>query len=149
MAPERAAHARTKARVHRCLEDAIAAAGLGCEAFPDGMAIRIDEFTVYEPDASVRCGPPLPGDATELDNPAIVVEVLSPSTRGIDTGAKLEGYFRLGSLRHYLILMPESGVAIHHQRDADRIVTTVQRDGELGLDPPGLVLAVAALFGAV
>jgi Uma2 family endonuclease len=149
MAPERAAHARAKARAHRRLEDAIAAAGLDCEAFPDGMAVRIDEFTVYEPDASVRCGPPLPGDATELDNPVIVVEVLSPSTRGIDTGAKLERYFRLASLRHYLILMPESGVAIHHQREAERITTTVRRDGELRLDPPGIVIAVASLFDAV
>jgi Uma2 family endonuclease len=147
MAPERAAHARTKARAHRRLEDAITAAGLGCEAFPDGMAIRIDEFTVYEPDASVRCGPPLPGGATELDNPVIVVEVLSPSTRSIDSGAKLAGYFRLPSLSHYLILMPESGVAIHHHRDAaGRIATAVLRGGELRLDPPGIVIAVASLF---
>ena len=149
MAPERAAHARTKGNVFTALRTALAAGTGGCEAFPDGMAIRIDEFTVYEPDASVRCGPPLPGDATELDNPVIVVEVLSPSTRGIDTGAKLEGYFRLGSLRHYLILMPKSGVVIHHQRETGRIVTTVRRDGELSLAPPGIVVAVASLFGAV
>jgi Uma2 family endonuclease len=146
MAPERAAHARTKARAHRRLEDAIAAAGLDCEAF-DGMAIRIDEFTVYQPDASVRCGPPLPADATELDNPVIVVEVLSPSTRGIDTGAKLAGYFRLAGLRHYLILM-KSGVIHHHRDAAGRIATAVLRGGELRLDPPGIVIAVASLFDA-
>jgi Uma2 family endonuclease len=149
MAPERAAHARTKARAHRRLEDAIAAAGLACEAFPDGMSLRIDAATVYEPDASVCCGPRLPGDATELENPRIVVEVLSPSSRGIDSGAKLEGYFRLPGLCHYLILMPDSGVVIHHHRDATgRILTVVRHDGELRLDPPGIVITVASLFDA-
>ncbi len=35
---------------------AIAAAGLGCEAFIDGVALRIDDASVYVPDAFVRCG---------------------------------------------------------------------------------------------
>jgi Uma2 family endonuclease len=37
MAPERAAHARVKARTWRALEDAIAERGVLCEALPDGM----------------------------------------------------------------------------------------------------------------
>lgn len=58
------------------------------------------EVTTYEPDALVRCGPPLPDDAVTLTEPVIVVEVLSPSTRANDAGAKLEDYVRLPSLRH-------------------------------------------------
>jgi Uma2 family endonuclease len=37
-------------------------------------------------------------------NPVIVVEVLSPSTRGIDTTVKLADYFRVSGLRHYVIV---------------------------------------------
>ena len=51
------------------------------------MTVEVD--TDYEPDAVVNCGPPIPDDAVAATNPVIVVEVLSPGTRGIDTGAKL------------------------------------------------------------
>ena len=60
MAPERAAHARAKGAVFRALGDVVAAKGLQCEALPDGMAVRIDDATVYEPDAAMRCGAPPP-----------------------------------------------------------------------------------------
>ena len=91
MAPERAGHALAKLAIARALGDAVAAAGLDCQVFPDGMAIRIDEGTVYEPDASVRCGPRLPQDAIELPDPQIVVEMLSPSSRAQDSGAQRMG----------------------------------------------------------
>jgi Uma2 family endonuclease len=38
MAAERAGHSRVKGAVYRALGDAIAAGGVPCEAFPDGMA---------------------------------------------------------------------------------------------------------------
>jgi Uma2 family endonuclease len=80
------------------------------------MAIRIDARTTYEPDASVACGYPVAPDAIEIDNPVIVVEVLSPSTAAIDHGRKLSGYFLLPSVHHYLILDPERRVVIRHKR---------------------------------
>src|SRR5271169_5935148 len=60
MAPERAVHARTKFRAAKTLDGAVARAGLTCEVFTDGMAIRVDARTTYEPDASVVCGPRVP-----------------------------------------------------------------------------------------
>ncbi|MCB1884550.1 MAG: Uma2 family endonuclease [Geminicoccaceae bacterium] len=147
MAPERAAHARVKHRVARCLEDGIAGAGLPCEVFPDGMAVRIDDATVYEPDALVRCGEPLADDAVDLDDPVIVVEVLSPSTRARDSGAKLEGYFKLKTLRHYLIVKTDTRAVIHHAReDGGRIRTSIVTGGELRLDPPGVEVGLEAIF---
>ena len=84
--------------------------------------------TVYEPDALVRCGPALPDDAIKVIDPMIIVEVLSPSTRARDTGAKLEDYFSLSSLRHYLILKTENRSVIHHARDdAGAIATHIIR----------------------
>jgi Uma2 family endonuclease len=104
MAPERSAHALTKAQIWRRMAEAVEADRLPCQVFPDGMAVEVDEHTVYEPDAPVRCGAPLPADAIKLNDPVIIVEVLSPSMRARDSGAKLEDYFRLPSLRHYLIV---------------------------------------------
>jgi Uma2 family endonuclease len=147
MSPERAVHIRTKFRAAKALDGAVAAAGLPCEVFTDGMAIRIDARTTYEPDASVACGFPVPPDAIEIDNPVIVVEVLSPSTAAIDHGRKLSGYFSLASVQHYLILDPDRRVVIHHKRGAsDAIETRVLTDGVARLDPPGFEVAVEALF---
>lgn len=100
MAPERVAHARAKLRIARNLVDAIDAMCLPCEVFGDGMAVRIDAQTIYEPDAMVRCGSPLDDDAVVVTDPLIIVEVGSPSSASRDTGSKLEAYFRLPSLRH-------------------------------------------------
>jgi Uma2 family endonuclease len=63
MAPERAPHARLKARIWRALDDQIAERGLSCEALPDGRTVKIDEHTAYEPDAVVHCEEALADDA--------------------------------------------------------------------------------------
>jgi Uma2 family endonuclease len=150
MAPECMAHTRAKFDAAIALRAAIAARGLGCEALIDGPTVRIDEATVYEPDALVRCGPRLPGDTVEAPDPVIVVEVVSPSSRGIDSGAKLMGYFRLPSVRHHLVLDAETRAVVHHRRDErGDIATAILRDRSLSLDPPGLVLQVKDLFATV
>ncbi len=149
MAPERAAHTRAKLEAAIALRAAIARQGLGCEALIDGMSVRIDQATVYEPDALVRCGPRTPDDALEISDPVIVVEVVSPSSRGIDTGAKLAGYFRLPSLRHYLVVDTEARVVVcHHRDDAGGLSTEVLHGGVLALDPPGLTLGIGDIFAA-
>ena len=125
-----------------------AARGLACEALPDGATVRIDDRTVYEPDALVRCGPALPGDAIEVGDPVIVVEVVSPSSRGIDKGAKLASYFSLPSVRHYLIVDTDKRVVIHHHLVEDgRIEFRFLHEGPLTLDPPGLTIEVQDIFG--
>ena len=97
----------------------------------------------------MACGPPPPGDALEITDPVIVVEVLSPSTAAIDHGPKLMGYFSLPSLAHYLILDPERRVAIHHKRgQGDIIETRILSEGVVRLDPPGIEAPVAEMFAS-
>jgi Uma2 family endonuclease len=138
---EPSAHALTKARFWQRMAEAVQDGNLPCHVYPTGMAVEIDEATTYEPDASVRCGTALPPDAIKLHDPVIIVEVLSPSTRARDAGAKLEDYFRLPSLRHYLIVKTENRTVIHHARNADGTILTISiRDGPISLDPPGITL---------
>ena len=145
MAPERASHDRAKVAVFDALRAAVTAAGLPCEAFIDGMAVRIDEATVYEPHVLMRCGPPVAGECVEIGDPLIVVEVLSPSSRQKDTGGKLDDYFRLPSVRHYLIIETTNRTVIHHRRDdSGALQTRILREGTLKLQPPGLAVDVAA-----
>lgn len=151
MAPERAGHARVKKAVLKAFDAALERHGLECEAFADGMAYRIDETTVYEPDVSIRCGPRASDDVVIFDDPIVVVEVVSPSSRGIDAGGKLIDYFRLPSVRHYLVIHPEARRVAHHRRGEDGAIRTdvLTEEATLTLDPPGLVLSVADFFAGL
>ena len=149
MSPERALHAETKAEAYVALRDAIRLAGCRVECIPMAWRFGSTRGSTYEPDASVSCGPRPPADALAVDDPIIVVEVLSPNTAAIDHGRKLSGYFSLPSVEHYLILDPERRVVTHHKRGrGDAIETRVLSEGAVKLDPPGFEVAVEALFPA-
>jgi Uma2 family endonuclease len=147
MAPERANHADRKALVWLALRQAIVAAGLPCHVYPDGMTVEIDDSD-FDPDAVLRCGPALPGDAITVPAPVVVVEVLSPSTRGDDLTRKLVAYFRLPSVQHYLVLWADRPQVLHHRRQADGegIDTRVMTGGAIVLDPPGITITVDDLY---
>ncbi|HEY2621375.1 MAG TPA: Uma2 family endonuclease [Acetobacteraceae bacterium] len=141
MAPERIEHTRAKQHIWRRLTEAIEGGNLPCEALVDGMVVEVDEGTTYEPDVLVRCGPRLPTGTLKLRDPVVVIEVLSPSSLARDTGAKLEDYFRLASVLHYLIVKTENHTVIHHARGQNgAILTRIVREGPLLLEPPGITL---------
>jgi Uma2 family endonuclease len=149
MSPERSRHAEVKFAVQLALLRGIRKAGLQCHMLPDGVGVRVSQHILYEPDALVYCGPKLPGDAFELADPVIVVEVASPSTRRLDASVKLSGYFSVPSLHHYLIVDPEGPPVIHHGRQAEGpILTSLVHEGTLSLSPPGIGLVVAEMFAA-
>jgi Uma2 family endonuclease len=122
--------------------------GRPCHVLSDGVTIRIDGMTAYEPDALVYRGQERPLSDVEVPDPVILVEVLSPSTRQIDASIKLTGYFRLPSVAHYLIVDPAEPMIVHHSRKpGEEIVTRVVTEGTIRLDPPGLQLALADIYG--
>jgi len=112
------------------------------------MMVEVDTDTAYQPDAVVNSGPPTPDDAIAAPNPVIVVEVLSPGTRGVDTGAKLDGYFRVPSIIHYLIVLRAKRGVIHHRRAPDGdIDTRIVSSGRIALDSPGIALDSDEIYG--
>jgi Uma2 family endonuclease len=147
MSPERIEHIRVKTRIWAALDRAIQCAGLDCEAIADGLTIEVDDDTDYEPGAVVNCGPKLPPDATAASNPVIVVEVLSPSTQSIDSSDKLADYFRIPSIQHYLIVRAKRREIIHHSRSGSEIVARVINIGKIVLEPPGIEIDLAKVYG--
>jgi len=148
MSPEQLAQTRIKGSVYFAIRRAIADAGIEAEVLTDGATIPIDSHTAYEPDASVRVGLPLPGRDMKVPDPIIVVEVLSPSSVHMDTSAKLIGYFKLPSVRHYLLIDPEARSVTHHVRGADgKLSAQTRSSSALRLDPPGITVDVADLIG--
>ena len=76
-----------------------------CAPFMNDMKVRIREASdesYYYPDVMVNCDPA--GQQTYFCNtPALIVEVLSPSTEAIDRREKLTAYRRIPSLHTYIL----------------------------------------------
>lgn len=81
-------------------------AGQPCEAFSSDMMIQTAKDRFRYPDLVVLCEPHLPdsGASTVAQNPVLIVEVLSKSTRQQDKGSKRMEYLALPSLQEYLLI---------------------------------------------
>jgi len=142
MEAERARHVDAKGQVFQRLKNRVEAARVPCQVFVDGIAVRIDDNTIFAPDVTLRCGGRVARDALSISDPLLVVEVLSPSSRSRDVNEKLAGYFRLPSLRHTLVIDPDRDTVIHHERrDDGLIITHILGDQPIRLDPPGIEIA--------
>ncbi len=149
MSPQNMDHVRTKQRVYAALDAAIQRASVAFYAMPDGPSVRISRDRAYEPDASVAPLPMPPGDALEVPNPIIVIEVLSPTPTSMrrDLSIKVEGYGRVPSIEHYIIIDPAERQVLHYRRKGETLAPPSEpTEGLLRLDPPGLEVPVADLL---
>jgi Uma2 family endonuclease len=147
MGRDRVSHNRAKVRAVNLLMLAIRGAGVDCEAFVDGIGVSPNRHNYRIPDAVVNCGK-TDQDALILDNPVIVVEVVSPSSEERDVHAKLHDYFAIGSVAHYLIVYDDRRFVVHHRRtEAGPIETTFVSQGEVDLVPPGIRVSLDGFFG--
>ncbi len=62
------------------------------------------------------CGPVNSPKPDCVDNPTILVEITSPSTKDYDHGTKREHYFTLPTLQHYLLVSQTERKIGHYQR---------------------------------
>jgi len=146
---ERSQHWEVKGAAYRALHDAIKRAGLPCFAVVDGASVRFADDKLVEPDVLVYCGEKVPRGTIEVPDPMIIVEVLSPSTGTMDMGVKLQGYFGLQSVQHYLVIDPDRPLLIHHRRGTgDAIETRIVTGPSLRLDPPGLDVDLAEVLAS-
>lgn len=78
-----------------------------CEVYASDMRVRTRDKRFYTyPDVVVVCGRPEFDDAAvdTLQNPTIIVEVLSPSTERYDRTAKFAEYRKIESLKEYVLI---------------------------------------------
>ena len=130
--------------------------GRPCETYTSDMRIWIAAHRVYVyPDIAVVCDEPQFEDA-EVDtllNPALIIEVLSPSTEGYDRGRKFAQYRTLPSLREYLLIAQDEYHVDYYRREADGhwLIGDAQgRDATLALTiGGGCTLALADVYARV
>lgn len=96
--------------------------GKPCETFTSDVRVKSLKTGRYTyPDVSVVCGEPVFEDDTldTLLNPAVIIEVLSPSTEAYDRGDKFAAYRLLPSLREYLLIAQDRVSVEHYLRRDD------------------------------
>jgi Uma2 family endonuclease len=94
--------------------------GRDCEALSPNMKVSTGEGGLFSyPDLTVVCGKPVFLDSRDdvLLNPAVIIEVLSPSTEAYDRGEKFFRYQAfLGSLTEYLLVSQRLPLVEHFVR---------------------------------
>lgn len=109
-------HSRLKVRSLSLLERQLQ--GSKCVPYDSDFKIRIarnDRTYFYYPDASVFCETDLATE-TFANNPVVVVEVLSDSTRRTDLTEKCDNYLSIASLQTYIMLEQDQIKATVYQR---------------------------------
>ena len=112
-------HARLEARVISVLEKAFST----CTVYGPSLNLFIASANkVVHPDATVLCEPANYPKRDCIDNPTVVVEVISPSTKDYNHGTKRENYFSLSSLQHYLLVSQTEKTVGHYQRSGSGLI---------------------------
>ena len=88
-----------------------------CEPFMADMKLKAGE-NIYYPDVMVICIPDDADTKRVKHGPAIIAEILSPSTRRTDVTIKKDAYQSLTSLREYVIIEQDKcEVQVCHRSD--------------------------------
>jgi Uma2 family endonuclease len=140
-------------RIIRNVSEALARGlhGRGCEVFTSDIKIVSLAADVLYPNVVVACGP-LPGKATAVEAPILVVEVLSQSTAERDQGRKRWAYWSIPSLRHYVLIDQDQPIVEISSPDPEgswRSVIHRGLDSHLRLDALGVEIGLTEIFARV
>jgi Uma2 family endonuclease len=119
----------------------------GCQAYLSDVRLQAGE-RYYYPDVMLACEREPTGEDINVTEPCVLVEVLSPSTAGIDRREKLDAYLAIPSLEQYLIVDHERNEVEVHVRAIEGLWTThrVTADGSLNIRCIDLELLLADVF---
>ncbi|MGH6899260.1 MAG: Uma2 family endonuclease [Geminicoccaceae bacterium] len=126
--------------------------GTACEAF--ALDVRVvtpppSEDVMY-PDVVVVCGEGR-GAETDVRDPTVIAEVLSPGTMARDHGFKRWAYGTIPTLKHYVLVAQDRPEAEVATADGEIWRSVVLRDAtaSLRLDALGLEIPLAEVFAGV
>ena len=124
--------------------------GTPCQVFAENMKVQLAEGVLY-PDVMVTCGKAVAGDEQTITDPKLIIEVLSPSTKGYDKRDKFILYRTLSSLREYVLIDPSKRqVEVFTLADAGAWLLTDQTNaGELTLSSIDCKLPLELVFKGV
>lgn len=119
-------------------------AGKPCRAFNSDMKVRVDlgtDWAFYYPDASIVCTP-IGGKAHFTDAPAVILEVLSDSTRHYDELRKMRDYLTIPSLQAYVLAEADFEKITIYRRLGEEFRIEIITDTAATLQLPDVGIAI-------
>ena len=129
--------------------------GKKCRVHSSSMRILVTPAGTYTyPDLSVVCEEPRFADSfvDTLVNPALVVEILSPSTEAYDRGKKAKMYRAMPSLAEYLVIAQDSYDVELYRKQPDGTWSVIEASGlgaSIELATIGYTLQLRELYEAI
>ena len=124
-----------------------------CRVYGSDMKIHTGDGVNTFPDVAVVCGDRqyYLGKEDVILNPLLVVEVLSPSTKGYDRSDKFDHYKSTEALQEYLLVdQDELRVILHTRRDDHWELREVKgMDGSVYLSSVGDSLAMTDIYAKI
>lgn len=94
--------------------------GNGYKTFISDVRLQIAEKnSYYYPDVMVACNPTDLANNQNVQNPTLVVEVLSESTQSVDLTTKLSVYMQIPGLQYYMIVSQTDMLVLLYERQQE------------------------------
>ena len=127
--------------------------GRPCRVLNSDTKVRLrlpTQTRFYYPDAMVVCRSNPPTD-TFQDNPVVIAEVMSETTRRIDEGEKKDAYLTIPSLTAYLLIDTDRPRVVVYRRAETLFIPELHegRDASVALDDVGCSIPLAELYERV
>lgn len=124
--------------------------GTRCSVFMTDVRLRLAvDDSLFYPDVFVSCSEADRARRQEKEDPALIVEVLSPTTEAYDRGRKFEAYRRFSGLRTVLFVRQDRPQVECYTRQDDGGWLLSEASGDAGaiaLPAVGFALALAELY---
>ncbi|MGF1516160.1 MAG: Uma2 family endonuclease [Elainellaceae cyanobacterium] len=124
----------------------------GCRAFVADVKAQVNAAGLYRyPDLMVSCDERDRGTSSAIRFPKLIVEVLSPSTEGIDRGDKFAEYRQLATLEEYVLISAEKvSVECFRRREGSFWLYQPYSEGEdIALESISFACSAAQLYDDV
>lgn len=122
-----------------------------CEPFIENIKVRASEEVFYYPDVMVTCEGNF-NNQYFAEEPVLIIEVLSPSTKQIDQREKLSAYQQMPSVREYVLVDQDKiAVEIHRRQPDGRWITYYfdEKNEELTFESIGLTMPFSEIYRRV
>jgi len=146
MAPPLPAHAIILPNLVRALGASVRPPCVMLSGAGAGVARPERPERYFQPDLLVTCAPIASG-SRYIEQPRLMVEVLSPSTRRYDRDVKLDGYRSISTVEEILLVWSEERRAQLWRRDGERwIVEDLIGEAELRLASLESSIGLGAIY---
>lgn len=116
-----------------------------CRSYPSDLKVRVNN-NFYYPDVVITCEENTQIHSTYTEQPLIIIEVLSKSTRKIDQTIKLEQYTSIPSLQEYILVEQDIAEIEVIRRNQHWQPQYYYLDDQITFESIGLTLHVADIY---